>query len=81
MLEMRYRLLGLTREPFMCHWTWSGGGLGNITCTIRVGSSPFFTTTIDCMIGTGTTPEKGNNSLNTELYDISYNSKCFMFKC
>ena len=60
MLEMRYRPLGLTREPFMYHWTWSGGGLGEITCTVRVVPPPFFTATTDCLIGTGTTPEKGN---------------------
>ena len=35
MLEMRYRPLGLTREPFKYHRTWSGGGY-DITCTVRV---------------------------------------------
>ena len=42
-LEMRYRPLGLTREPFMYHWTWSGGGY-DITCTVRVVPSPSSTT-------------------------------------
>ena len=55
MLEMRYRPLGLTREPFMYHWTWSGGGLGDITCTVRVVPPPSWTTTTDCLIGTRTT--------------------------
>ena len=35
MLEVRYRSLDITTEPFMYHWTWSGGGY-DITCTIRV---------------------------------------------
>ena len=43
MLEMRYRPLGLTREPFMYHWTWSGGGY-DITCTVRVVPPSLFTT-------------------------------------
>ena len=57
MSEMRYRPLGLTREPFMYHWTWSGGGY-DITCTVRVVLSPSSTTTTDCLIGTGTTSEE-----------------------
>ena len=60
MLEMRYRPLGLTREPFMYHWTRSGGGY-DITCTVRVVPPPLFTTTTDCLIGTGTTSAETAN--------------------
>ena len=56
MLEMRYRSLGFTMEPFMYHWTWSGGGLGDITCTIRVVPPPPPTTTTDSLMGTRTRP-------------------------
>ena len=58
MLEMRYRSLGFTMEPFMYHWTWSGGGY-DITCTIRVVPPPPPTTTTDSLMGTGTRPERG----------------------
>ena len=56
MLEMRYRSLDITREPFMYHWTWSGGE-NDITCTIRVVSRPPHTTTTDFLMGTRTIPE------------------------
>ena len=56
MLEMRYRSLDITREPFMYHWTWSGGGLGDITCTIRVVPPPPPTTTTDSVMRMGTRP-------------------------
>ena len=57
MLKMWYRPPGLTREPFMYHWTWSGGGY-DITCTVRIVPPPSSTTTTDCLIGTGTTSEE-----------------------
>ena len=77
MLEMRYnRPLGLTREPFMYHWTWSGGGLGDITCTVRVVPPSLFTTTTDCLIGTGTTSEEDRKCMRAYLYDnYSYNQR------
>ena len=62
MLEMRYRSLGFTMEPFMYHWTWSGGGLGDITCTIRVVPPPPPTTTTDSLMGTGTRSGRGQRS-------------------
>ena len=63
MLEMRYRPPGLTREPFMYHWTWSGGGLGDITCAVRVVPPPSSTTTTDSLMGTGTATDEDHNSL------------------
>ena len=62
MMEMRYRTLGFTMEPFMYHWTWSGGGLGDITCTMRVVPPPPPTTTTDSLMGTETRPGRGQRS-------------------
>ena len=55
MLEMRYRSLDITREPFMYHWTWSGGGY-DITFTIRAVPPPLPTTTTDSLMGMGNRP-------------------------
>ena len=85
MLEMRYRSLDITREPFMYHWTWSGGGY-DITCTLRVVPPPPPTTTTDSLVGMGTRPireiltnimveSKMHASLNTKCLYMCYTSK------
>ena len=59
MLEMRYRSLDITREPFMYHWTWSGGGY-DITCTVRV-VPPGPHCCVNSLIGIRTSPTSNTN--------------------
>ena len=76
MLEMRYRSLDITREPFMYHWTWPGGGY-DFTCTLRVVPPPPHILGVDSIsIVMGTNPTKNMSVISSkrDAYFVNRNT-------